>query len=185
MAKNKQNENIKQRILEETAALVAHKGFTGTSLADISKNVGISKGTLYYYYKLKEDILFDVADLYLTKITDEIFESLNNMGKVSNSAKAIEFVFQKLISAQDRSRFHLSLVCVAITNNEKLKGKYKNKYLEWRELFKTKLNNHFKLDHDCEILSRILLSMVDSLLIQNLLGIEDNNLEEMFKLILR
>lgn len=185
MAKNKLNENIKEKILNTTAELVAQKGLKNTSLADISKSVEISKGTLYYYYKSKEDIVFEIADRYLSKVTDEIFKSLNEIGEVSNSAQSLKFVFEKLITAQDRSRFHLSLVTEAITNNDKLKEKYKNKYLEWRELFKTKLESHFRLDVNYETLSHVLLSLVDSLLIQNLLGIHDNNLEEMFELILK
>ncbi len=185
MAKNKKDENIREKILEKTAELIAQKGVLTTSLADISKNVGISKGTLYYYYKSKEDIIFDLADIYLNRVTDEIFEALDNMGEVPNSADGLKFVFEKLINAETRSRFHLYLVCESITNDGKFKEKFKIIYLEWRNLFKTKLKNHFKLNVDYEILSHILLSLVDGLLIQNLLGIKDNNLQEMFNLILK
>lgn len=37
------------------------------SLADIAQHAGVSKGTLYYYYKNKNDLLFDITDKYLNQ----------------------------------------------------------------------------------------------------------------------
>lgn len=41
----------------------AEKGFHGASTADIARRMGIKQGSLYYYFKSKEEALFEVCML--------------------------------------------------------------------------------------------------------------------------
>jgi AcrR family transcriptional regulator len=45
------------------AAIFAEKGFHGASTADIAQHMGIKQGSLYYYFKSKEEALFEVCVL--------------------------------------------------------------------------------------------------------------------------
>lgn len=47
----------KNEILDAAERLFVAKGFDGTSTTDILNEVGIARGTLYYHFKSKEDIL--------------------------------------------------------------------------------------------------------------------------------
>ncbi len=47
----------RNEILDAAERLFAAKGFDGTSTNDILEEVGIARGTLYYHFKSKEDIL--------------------------------------------------------------------------------------------------------------------------------
>ena len=58
-------DNVKELILNATEELLEHKKLSDISLAEIAREAGISKGTLYYHYKNKNDILFDITDKYL------------------------------------------------------------------------------------------------------------------------
>ena len=49
------------KILEVAEAIIAAKGARDTSLRDIAKAVGISKGTLYYHYATKEALVYDIT----------------------------------------------------------------------------------------------------------------------------
>lgn len=52
----------KQALIMETALeLFAQKGFHGTSISDISKKAGISKGLVYNYFESKEEILKSIV----------------------------------------------------------------------------------------------------------------------------
>ncbi|MEG1678401.1 MAG: helix-turn-helix domain-containing protein, partial [Clostridia bacterium] len=51
-AKERENE-----ILDAASILFSEKGFDGTSIADILLKVGIARGTLYYHFKSKEDMM--------------------------------------------------------------------------------------------------------------------------------
>ena len=58
-------DNVKDLILTTTERLLEHKKLSDISLAEIAREAEISKGTLYYHYKNKNDILFDITDKYL------------------------------------------------------------------------------------------------------------------------
>lgn len=53
----KDAEERKEEILDVAEKLFGTKGFDNTSTNDILKEVGIARGTLYYHFKSKEDIL--------------------------------------------------------------------------------------------------------------------------------
>lgn len=53
----KEADERKNEILDVAERLFGTKGFDGTSTADILNEVGIARGTLYYHFKSKEDIL--------------------------------------------------------------------------------------------------------------------------------
>ena len=54
-AKNKRDE-----ILVQAANLFRKKGFSGTSMQDIARDVGILKGSIYYYFNSKNEIFREV-----------------------------------------------------------------------------------------------------------------------------
>ncbi|MBS7743475.1 MULTISPECIES: TetR/AcrR family transcriptional regulator [unclassified Chelatococcus] len=53
-------EERKADLLEAALRVFSEKGYNRASLQDIANSVGILKGSLYYYYKSKEALLFDV-----------------------------------------------------------------------------------------------------------------------------
>ena len=58
----KEAEERKEEILDVAERFFATKGFDNTSTNDILKEVGIARGTLYYHFKSKEDILDGVIE---------------------------------------------------------------------------------------------------------------------------
>ena len=53
----KNAEERKNEILDAAEVLFARKGFEETSTGDILEMVGIARGTLYYHFRSKEEIL--------------------------------------------------------------------------------------------------------------------------------
>ncbi|KLU63209.1 HTH-type transcriptional regulator TtgR [Peptococcaceae bacterium CEB3] len=62
----------KKKILESSIGIFAKKGIHQATLADIAAAAGISKGTLFYYYKSKGELLYDILDISTAEITDLI-----------------------------------------------------------------------------------------------------------------
>lgn len=60
----KEAEERRNEILDAADTLFAQKGFDGTSTNDILEKVGIARGTLYYHFKSKEDIMDALIDRY-------------------------------------------------------------------------------------------------------------------------
>ena len=51
----------KQLAIRSAASVFAEKGFHGASTKDIAERMGIKQGSLYYYFKSKEDALGEVC----------------------------------------------------------------------------------------------------------------------------
>ncbi|MBP3460284.1 MAG: TetR/AcrR family transcriptional regulator [Lachnospiraceae bacterium] len=58
----KEAEERKEEILDAAEKLFGMKGFDNTSTNDILEEVGIARGTLYYHFKSKEEILDGVIE---------------------------------------------------------------------------------------------------------------------------
>lgn len=70
-------EKTKQKILENALLLFAEKGFKGTSINDIAKSAGISKGLAYNYFKSKYDLMISVLKLIEEEFS-RLLIALNN-----------------------------------------------------------------------------------------------------------
>ena len=54
--------DTKERILEMALELFAQSGYLGTSMSDIAKQLGITKGALYKHYISKQEILDSIVE---------------------------------------------------------------------------------------------------------------------------
>ncbi len=64
---------LKRQVLLRTAAKIFNKfGFHQTTLNDLAKALNVTKPTLYYYVKNKDDILFECERVALARIEDAL-----------------------------------------------------------------------------------------------------------------
>ncbi|WP_285398590.1 TetR/AcrR family transcriptional regulator [Lysinibacillus sp. fls2-241-R2A-57] len=68
MKMRKEAEERRNEILDAADELFSQKGFDGTSTNDILEKVGIARGTLYYHFKSKEDIMDALIERYNVQI---------------------------------------------------------------------------------------------------------------------
>ncbi|KJR44923.1 Transcriptional regulator, TetR family [Desulfosporosinus sp. I2] len=166
--------STRQSILDVASQLIAQKGVKNTSLADISKEVGISKGTLYYYYSNKNDIIYDIADIHLKQITEELLSWIDNIEHNIAPEEILKVVFERISTAETRGKLHLYLISDAVTSNEPLKQRFREKYKEWRIALENglrKVLNDRTVDYG--VLSYIILAALDGFTIQWRLGEEE------------
>ncbi len=58
-------EETKNLIIKKSILYFARNGFAGTKISDLSKHIGIAQGTIYIYFKSKEDLysaIFSISD---------------------------------------------------------------------------------------------------------------------------
>ncbi|HBN05770.1 MAG TPA: TetR/AcrR family transcriptional regulator, partial [Bacteroidales bacterium] len=63
------NHSIKKIIKKAAEKLILQKGFRDTTIKEISKSAKISVGTIYRYYKNKEEILNDIGRMDLKDVS--------------------------------------------------------------------------------------------------------------------
>lgn len=56
-------EETRVKILHDAMLYFAKNGFAGTKISDLSKSIGIAQGTLYIYFKSKEELFNKIYDL--------------------------------------------------------------------------------------------------------------------------
>ena len=177
MKKHKDTTNrsdVQEKILLVACQLIIKKGIKETSLKDIAETVGISKGTLYYYYSAKEDLIADIADSHLNVITTEIFDWIEEIDNQLPPEEILNGVFEKILVAETRGKLNLYLVGSAITNNALLKERYKERYHEWQRNIKAGLDQIYTENQkNHEEMSYLILAVLDGLIIQRLLGFVD------------
>jgi len=64
----KEAQERRNEILDAADELFGQQGFDGTSTNDILQKVGIARGTLYYHFKSKEDIMDALIERYAERI---------------------------------------------------------------------------------------------------------------------
>lgn len=177
--------DTREKILCATGELISQNGVNKTSLADICNKVGISKGTLYYHYKAKEEIVFEIADRHLSQITNDIFSLINNAQNNIDAKALLKFVFDRIVNAETRGKSHLYLISDVVTSNEKFKDIFKKKYFIWRSMIEEGLTKALnKKSKNTEAISHIILAMLDGFIIQRLVGIQDIPYESIFELLI-
>ena len=56
-------EETRSKILNDSMLYFAKNGFAGTKISDLAKHIGIGQGTLYIYFKSKEELFQEISAL--------------------------------------------------------------------------------------------------------------------------
>lgn len=85
---------MKRKIMETGIQLFNQNGFKSTSVQDIVQLMGVTRGTFYYYFNSKEELLKDIHLSYIEKIVKEQEVILNNSSydftkKLYETARAV------------------------------------------------------------------------------------------------
>lgn len=77
--REKERQTKREAVLRMAAQSFNEKGFHATSLDDVAARLNVTKPTLYYYFKNKEEILFECVRIGLQMI-DEAAENVARRG---------------------------------------------------------------------------------------------------------
>lgn len=95
-------EKTRERILTEAARLFYQKGFENTTIDDIQKSAGIARGSIYYHFTSKQEILEAIVD----RMAEGILNVLNPLvnGDKSFTEKLYAFFTESLNIKLDKFR---------------------------------------------------------------------------------
>lgn len=93
MARSCEKEKKRERILKKSWELFKKNGYEEIKIERITKEVGISKGSFYTYFKIKEDVLFSI----LEKIEIEIENSINDIDTSEEPSKILYNLLEKRV----------------------------------------------------------------------------------------
>ncbi len=168
----KNGSNNRDKIINTAMRIIGEKGVKKTTLAEIARQAGISKGTLYYYFSSKNDLIFDIADIHMSKITGEIFAMIDTTKKKIKWEELMSILFDSLLSSKQRGRFHLYLLQEAIEGNMSLCQRFQETYCQWFSMINDAYIKMGSEEADHDLKARMLVAVLDGLIIQVLLNIK-------------
>jgi AcrR family transcriptional regulator len=78
MLKGPKDNDIRSMIVRESIRLFLAYGFKGTSVKQITEATGIARGTLYWYFKSKDEIEITIFRKFETELLDKVREAVKN-----------------------------------------------------------------------------------------------------------
>lgn len=92
----------RKAILRAAIEVFARKGYFNSKVADIASAAGIADGTVYLYFKSKDEILNSIFDRAMAEFIEEGKRELSEMTKPQEKLKRIaEFHLERLGSDRD------------------------------------------------------------------------------------
>ncbi len=77
------------RIIQSVIAIAGKKGLAGINITEISKKAGLGVGTLYTYFKNKEEIIQAAYSVVESKISEKAYEDFDINLPIRNSLQKI------------------------------------------------------------------------------------------------
>ncbi|MCO6488487.1 MAG: TetR/AcrR family transcriptional regulator [Phaeodactylibacter sp.] len=90
-------EKTRQYIVEKAASLFNSKGFAGTSMDDIVKATGLSKGGVYGNFSSKEDIALAAFEHAVQRVSREVRQRTRVIGPAPDKLRAVVYFYKERI----------------------------------------------------------------------------------------
>lgn len=160
---------------------INESNFNNITIAKIASTAGIAKGSLYDYFKNKEDIIFEIASIMMEKRNIKKREKLT---KASSTKEKIKLFFDFFYSPEDRElrEIYKSFISIAlISHNEDIKTfqtKCSNDYYFWvLEITKEGIEKNEIIPNSTKFIKG-LFDMAEGMFISSIATYTVNNLEK-------
>ena len=157
----------KARIVASAQQCFSERSVDKTTLSDVAKRAGISKGTLYYYYPTKNDLVFDIAGIHMTQITEKVFALMESGDENPTWKEVIQTLFEVLLSSKTRSRLHLYLINESLCGSPALRERLETMYTQWFHLVGEGYRHMAQGPPFPDGLAQLMVAVLDGLVIQS------------------
>lgn len=160
-----ETQNTEERILQEAMRLFLERGYHGTSIDDITRAAGLTKGALYWHFESKEDLLKRIIKEFEKRYLDSLISSV---GKVNG--RAID-KFEKYIRFNSAFAYYNRELCVSfetlaaelIGAHHRIEPEFRRVYRKYRKFLSElitegKKEKVFKKDLDTDLTALALMA---------------------------
>ncbi len=123
--------SVREAIISTAAQLFTRQGVHGTSLGDIAQAASLSKGTLYYYYPAKDDLVLTIAESCLSHFTEAILIWVDGLKRDEPLRPALGRLLHSLREDREAAKLYLVLLTECMTGNPALHDLMQHHTREW------------------------------------------------------
>ena len=172
-AKALQSLDTSGRILTQAMKIFLEKGYHGTSIDNITRAAGVTKGALYWHFKSKEDLLERIVEEFEKRFLDGLIQAIENVqGDIHDKIEKY-FRYNAAFSFYNRE------LCVSFTTlAAELVGAHHGTEPEFRRIYKKyqkflsnlilqgKKEKVFKKEINPDLAALIIIAFHDGILIR-------------------
>jgi AcrR family transcriptional regulator len=172
---DRQKSNKKNQIVEAAARVFARSGYSGAVIADIALQANIGKGTVYEYFKSKEELFFAVFEWFQQKTEKAATVGISSLG--GGAADRLRTLNDSLMGMWDeiKDAFVLTMEFWAASSSaamrDRFKAAFKQLYDDYRALVSSLIRDginsgDFRADIRPEAIAAALVGTWDALFLQ-------------------
>lgn len=173
----------REQILAATREVVAEKGFRAMRVSDVALRSGASTGTVHYYFETKRDLMHAAFEWNFHASQARRNPLVNSAEDPRDRLRAFLSSYLPVDEVVIESWHMWIELWTAALHDPVLRELNETVYAEWRrtvaDIIREGQGEGFFVEGDPTLLANGLVSMVDGLALQVLLGSRDMTLEEM------
>lgn len=166
---------VKEKIVQAAITTFSKYGYDKTRMDDIAKSAKLGKGTLYLYFKSKEELFYDISENSIKELKEQLSKLFSKKEDLVQDAEKFYDQYRNLI--HDSEKVSFEMIAESSRNPKLRKALYEQRmkvygividYLR-RQIEK----GFFRKDMDVNAIASGLVALYDGLTISKLLGISE------------
>ena len=162
---------LKEKIIQSAIENFAKNGFDRTRMEDIAAASGLAKGTLYLYFKSKQDLFYAICEHNLEGLRNQLSRLFNTKENIIIDAERFYDEYQKESLGSDTIWFEMIALSTRSPKLKKILSENQRKvYQVVREFLKTQIERGFLRDDiNIEDIALGLIALYNGLAVNKLL----------------
>lgn len=116
--------------------LFFQNGIKDLTVSQVAKAAGVGKGTIYDYFKNKEDIVFEIVNILMVEHNEDKHKKLNSVTSTREKIKEFSSIFYDEKDIELR-QLYKEFISISLTNPDKEMVEFQtactNNYFQWFE----------------------------------------------------
>src|SRR5262249_36624752 len=156
----------RDRILGSAMRVFASEGFFGAQVSDIAEGAGLADGTIYLYFKSKDDILISLFEEQMEKVNSVLTSAM--AGAATADAKLRSFI-QAYMGLVSENRHAAEVITIELRQSAKFMKEYRNpRFAEFLKALAAVIDEgqrsgSFRADVPAPVAARALFGALDEL----------------------
>jgi len=162
-----------EKLLNSAIKLFVKKGYKGSSVAEITKFAGLTRGALYCHFETKEHLAKQIIKLFEDRYLNKViaYVEQENGSPLEKFQRMMQFNIQFAGENSDLCVFMTVISAEICGSHSRLESYIKSIYQRWNGflagiLKEGKRKGEFKKEIDPEMMARVIIGVHDGVLLQ-------------------
>jgi AcrR family transcriptional regulator len=167
---------VKEKIVQAAITTFSKYGYDKTRMDDIAKSAKLGKGTLYLYFKSKEELFYTISENSIKELKEQLSKLFSKKEDLVHDAEKFYDQYRNLIHDSEKVSFEM---IAESSRNPKLRKVLYEQRMKVYDIVIDYLRRQiekgfFRKDMDVNAIASGLVALYDGLTISKLLGISEH-----------